>query len=119
MDLFHRLEQHRARAGLTVEQLTDRASIARMSYYRIRDPSHAQVDAIGRLAFVLGVPMSDLFRDDDVAPPPEVVSLARCRDLLRHDGTDRPAEFARVVEMEWRARCQGPGMPETNEETPP
>lgn len=113
MNLFRRLESHRARLGLSVEELSSRAKIARGSYYRLREPGHAQVDAVSRLAFVLGVDMAELFRDDDTAPPPEAVALARCRDLIRWDGTDRPARFVAAVEMEWRARCQSP------DETPP
>ena len=107
MDLWTRIESVRSRKGLPVDRLAALAGIARGTYYRLREPGHAQVDTVARLAHVLEVDLSELFRDENRAPDPLDVSLARWRDLRRPDGADHPAEFAAAVEMAWRARFQG------------
>lgn len=107
MDLWGRLEQHRVRVGLEIAPLVRAAGIARQTYYNIEKSNNTSVDTLARLAHVLGVEPADLLRDRQTAPTPEAVTLARCRDLLTPDGTDDPPEFARIVELAWRAKFQG------------
>lgn len=104
IDLYARLERRRDALGLSVQDVLDRSGIARKTYYDLRRPGHAQLEMLVRVADALGLGLDELFQVSELAPSPEAASLARCRDLLRPDGTAHPGRFARAVDMAWRAR---------------
>lgn len=108
MDLFGRLEQLRARRGLTICELAALAGIDRQTYYLIRRTNDARVSVLSGLASALGLGVNQLVEFGELAPRPEDVALARCRDLIRWDGTDRPRRFMAAVELEWLARHPDP-----------
>lgn len=110
MDLFGRIEDAAAKMGLDASALCRKAGIARQTFYNIRRRK-PNLDTLDRIAHVLGVEPAELIRGGESAPTPESVTLARLRDLLRPDGTDRPKRTAEIIEMEWRAVFQSPPEP--------
>lgn len=112
MDLFDALEHHRARAGLTVTELARASGLARWTYLRIAETNNANVDTLAAIARGLRLPLHELIKVGELAPGPEDVALARCRDLLRWDGTARPGRLVRTLELEWcRVFRGGAGLP--------
>lgn len=101
-DLGRRIIEHRHRAGLSREEVADRAGMA-VTYLAYLEtsaaPSQPTLTALARLAAALGTDISALSGSGLNLPPGqrsaakhpvlEVLSTAECRDYLAHGGVGR------------------------------